>query len=232
MMGAGNDDLKNSSRKRLQDMSDDLEDFDKLNMDDFMFDKDDMPKGDLPPGVNKFTPKDHVKIMKDMTEIAEKTIKFLANNYLPQQDVNNLSEKTLNAINYQTSMLADVEYMINECKEMMVLARDYIDSGDVSQQMFSTHRGYVTDMNTHMQAKHKMMLSFEDYWKKIGNDVGMEKTEESMGVEKKTPSKKKTQDDTDQEEDVDETTLVMTAEKVLKIFEDDKKKKKSEENVR
>lgn len=214
-MGADNNEIKQAAKKRLDAMLEDLDG--SFDANDHMMVKTDIPGNN---DVKPYVAKDYNNVMGNIKAQAELTVAALAKNYLLEEDLMRLGDKTTDALLHQARTLADAEFMIEECREMAQTIRGYIDSGDLSQQMFATHRGYMTDLQSHIQSRIKILRDFEDYWKKIAADAGLMKTKESDSISS-SPVKEEKEEDSGKK-------IVMTTDALLRRM-DAARKIKTEE---
>ena len=165
-------DINKNSLNELMQMMDD----ENFNPKDYLVNP---ATSELPP-VGKVKPLvDKQEELDNINDAAFEIIESIVRNYVISEKWYN-GDKVKTMIGQQSTKLAELQFLINSCKDTLVTLQESLDSGDINPEIFKMKKDYIIEMRNSINERSKHISEVEKYWEGQASKYEVESTKESQ----------------------------------------------------
>jgi len=188
------------------------------------------PVGKAKPLVDKQEEQDNIN------DAAFEIIESIVRNYVISEKWYN-GDKVQTIIRQQSNQLAELQFLINSCKETLVTLQESLDSGDINTEIFKAKKDYIIEMRNSINERSKHISEVEKYWVAQAAKYEVENTKESQELAADISDNKNT--DNSEEKSEDKIEIMSNIDMINKIeffalrkAEEDALKRKEAEKIK
>ena len=194
--------------------------------------------GDLPPAGKVKDKVDYEASMLKIEQIANAIVETIVKNYV-------ISEKWLNTpkvksiYEQQAMKLAELQFLVNSCRDGLMSLQESLDSGDINPELFRMKKDYIKEMRDSINERSKHISEIEKYWESQASKYEVDSTKESQELASDKEAIKSQETIFNESDSGEEKTIIMDIRQMndnlekfalMKKAEDDLKRKEKEAN--
>ena len=146
-------DINKNSLNELMQMMDD----ENFNPKDYLVNP---ATSELPPAGKVKPLVDKQEELDNINDAAFEIIESIVRNYVISEKWYN-GDKVKTMIGQQSTKLAELQFLINSCKDTLVTLQESLDSGDINPEIFKMKKDYIIEMRNSINERSKHISEVE-----------------------------------------------------------------------